>query len=316
MTSFPPQSTPVPNILLDTLMPELTDTELRVVLVVVRQTLGWAAGDGRKVRDWISHRQLMAKTGRESAAISRSVERLVQKRILVAEGEDGQPLTTPSERRAVRGRVYFHLHPRLRKKTSLFEEVTAHSEARNAESDAETVLSEDTKAKTTKETRYKKLSGSSLLLTLGDDASTGEHVGKSQVIQFLHRYRARFCERSLHQFPPPLSWSREGQLARELLEQYDLETLASLLDAFFLLKDTWVREQGYSLHAFRHRLPRLLVQSHPEARETSGSSTHRLESKANLTELFSRGGEKRQEWHFDPNAERFVPTQLQPQPDE
>jgi hypothetical protein len=51
---------PVPAFYLDRAMPVLTDTELRVLLVVIRQTLGWAAGGqagNRKERDWISLRQ-------------------------------------------------------------------------------------------------------------------------------------------------------------------------------------------------------------------------------------------------------------------
>ena len=41
----------VPNSVLDALMPTLRDTELRVLLVVIRQTLGWQERSGAR-RVW------------------------------------------------------------------------------------------------------------------------------------------------------------------------------------------------------------------------------------------------------------------------
>src|SRR4051812_27572085 len=66
------RTTPVPHWLLDEAMPLLSDTELRVLLVVTRSTLGWREGEGRKESDWLSHRQLQARTGRSSAVVSRA----------------------------------------------------------------------------------------------------------------------------------------------------------------------------------------------------------------------------------------------------
>ena len=51
---------PVPNARFDSVLPTLKNTELRFLLVVLRQTAGWR--DGRhhtKARDWLSHRQLV-----------------------------------------------------------------------------------------------------------------------------------------------------------------------------------------------------------------------------------------------------------------
>lgn len=65
--------TKIPNFLLDRLLPELKDTELRLLLVIVRQTLGWQR-EGRPVI--ISYRTLMKRTGRGSEAVSKAIRAL------------------------------------------------------------------------------------------------------------------------------------------------------------------------------------------------------------------------------------------------
>lgn len=65
--------TKVPNILLDRMMPELSDTELRVLLAVIRRTTGWGR-EGRAVV--LRYREMKAITGRHSEAISRAVKGL------------------------------------------------------------------------------------------------------------------------------------------------------------------------------------------------------------------------------------------------
>ena len=50
-----PGFVPVPAVCFDVLMPALTDSEWRILCVVLRQTLGWTDGQsGRKERDWIT----------------------------------------------------------------------------------------------------------------------------------------------------------------------------------------------------------------------------------------------------------------------
>ncbi len=63
----------MPNPVLDRLLPELKDTELRVLLVLIRQTFGW----NRPYRPVIlSYRTLKARTGRESEAIAKAIRSL------------------------------------------------------------------------------------------------------------------------------------------------------------------------------------------------------------------------------------------------
>ncbi len=107
------RTTPVPNALLDTFLPHLSDTELRVLLVVDRSTLGWKDGTGRKRSDWLSHRQLQTRTGRAGASVSRAIESLVRRGLLVVEDGAGQARSSAHSRRATRGRLYYRLSDTL-----------------------------------------------------------------------------------------------------------------------------------------------------------------------------------------------------------
>ncbi len=113
---------PVPLRLVDEVMPRLKDTELRIMLVVLRQTWGWRAdrsaeggknkqgekhGGKHKRRDWLSHRQLCRRTGRGSDAVSGAVASLVEAGLLVVEDAGGTALATPEERRRCLSRLYF-----------------------------------------------------------------------------------------------------------------------------------------------------------------------------------------------------------------
>lgn len=114
---YPARSTPVPNALLDTWMPRLSDTELRVLLVVTRQTFGFQEkGKGastRRARDWITHSQLKLKTGRASAAVSHAVDGLTKKGLLCVCTAEGRLLQTPQERRRYPSKLFFSLHPHV-----------------------------------------------------------------------------------------------------------------------------------------------------------------------------------------------------------
>lgn len=97
-------------------MPDLSGTEWRLLCVVVRQTLGWQQGGNpaaRKSRDWLTHRQLKARTGRASAAVSQAIDRLVRKNLIQVQNAEGQLLLTPQERRRCQGRLFFSLTPNL-----------------------------------------------------------------------------------------------------------------------------------------------------------------------------------------------------------
>jgi hypothetical protein len=107
---FPVRSTPVPNLLLDALMPALSDSQWRLVCAVVRATLGWIdpQSGGRKSRAWITQRQLMARAGRKSEAVSRAIDALMKAGLIEVTDQTGRPLNTSAERRRA-PRLFFAL---------------------------------------------------------------------------------------------------------------------------------------------------------------------------------------------------------------
>lgn len=114
MPEFAVPTVPLPAYLLDAVMPSLKDTELRVLLVVARSTLGWKdpVTGGRKERDWISHAQMRRRTGRAGAAVSKAVADLAGKGLLDVLGERGEALGTARRRQLYGGRIYYRLSTR------------------------------------------------------------------------------------------------------------------------------------------------------------------------------------------------------------
>jgi len=105
----------IPSILLDELMPILKDTELRVLLLVARQTIGRVdkTGVASKDRDWLAHSQLRKRTGRASEAVSAAVDSLIQKGLLEVFTIAGEQLLTPQARRFHRGILLYRLPRQL-----------------------------------------------------------------------------------------------------------------------------------------------------------------------------------------------------------
>ena len=96
-----PNTTPTPNELYNGEMKKMKDTELRVVLVVTRATLGWEEDKETKMRkkeDWISHFQIKQKTGRSGRAISTAVDVCMKNGWIEARDADGNLLDTPEKR--------------------------------------------------------------------------------------------------------------------------------------------------------------------------------------------------------------------------
>lgn len=113
---FAGPTVPFPAELLDRAMPRLSDTEWRLVCVVVRQTLGWYDKEtwGRKERDWLTQSQLVARTGRTAKPVAEAVAALTAKRLIRVVSDRGEELLTPEQRRRCPGRHWFQLHPQWR----------------------------------------------------------------------------------------------------------------------------------------------------------------------------------------------------------
>ncbi len=95
-------------------MPTLSGSEWALLCVIVRQTLGWhdPSTGKRKSSDWLSHRQLKARTGRGADTVCSAIDSLVRRDLIEVKDEAGQLLVTPAERRRAR-RLFYALSPSL-----------------------------------------------------------------------------------------------------------------------------------------------------------------------------------------------------------
>lgn len=108
---MPPKTTAVPNALFDVYLKELKVAELKVLLVIIRQTLGWSVkrvAKRRKEKDWISNSQLRSKTGSSRRAISAATEVLVRKQLIDVLDYSGNYLLEPWQRKG-KMRLYYRI---------------------------------------------------------------------------------------------------------------------------------------------------------------------------------------------------------------
>lgn len=101
MTTTLKGTTPVPNVLFDVHLKKLKPAELKLLLVVIRQTWGWRdkKTKERKYRDWLSGSQLREKTGCSRRAITNATEALINQGLIEATDESGMTLNSPDKRR-------------------------------------------------------------------------------------------------------------------------------------------------------------------------------------------------------------------------
>jgi phage replication O-like protein O len=94
-------STQIPNEVFDDYLPNLKLNELKVLLIILRQTVGY-----HKDKDWISSSQMEKKTGLSRRSISHAIDELVNNNLIVATSDGGEILST-SEKRKGRQRIFF-----------------------------------------------------------------------------------------------------------------------------------------------------------------------------------------------------------------
>ena len=108
-------TTPVPNKLFDYCLRDLREAEIKLLLIINRQTLGWKDRrnvSGRKERDWISTSQIVSKSGCSRRAISLAVDSLVKKRFIMVFDESGFPLVEATSRKG-KMKLFYCLAPTL-----------------------------------------------------------------------------------------------------------------------------------------------------------------------------------------------------------
>lgn len=107
------RSTQVPNQVFDVYLKALSEKELKVLLIVIRQTLGWVDNRGeRKKRDWMSQKFLSNKTGLSPKSVSQAINLLVTKNLIIATTEQGEELQSPHKRKG-QDRIYYGLSDML-----------------------------------------------------------------------------------------------------------------------------------------------------------------------------------------------------------
>jgi hypothetical protein len=103
------QTTQVPNIFFDQLLPTLTEAEIKLLLVIIRQTYGWIdpRTGKRKQRDRISRKQFVVKTGLCKRVISTALQSLVTKGIISITCQLGNSIPNSLKRKGIK--LYYSL---------------------------------------------------------------------------------------------------------------------------------------------------------------------------------------------------------------
>lgn len=109
-------STPIPNAVFDLMLPQFTESELKVYLIITRKTIGWFDGKTgkRKERDWIATSQFQRFTGLSNVSIWKAVDSLAKRHFIFVSDGYGNVLYYPHERKG-RKRLYYQVnHTRLK----------------------------------------------------------------------------------------------------------------------------------------------------------------------------------------------------------
>jgi len=107
------KTTQVPNLILDQYLRILSASELKILLVILRQTNGWIdkRTGSRKTRDRISYSQFMAKTGYSRRILTKTIQSLENRGLISVSNRKGQILETSRSRQG--SWLYFsfrHVH--------------------------------------------------------------------------------------------------------------------------------------------------------------------------------------------------------------
>ncbi len=104
--------TSIPNHVFDNHLKQLGHAELKVLLVVIRQTLGWIDRYTKKTKewDWISQQFFVRKTGLSARAISSAITSLLQKDLILIKNETGKLVYSNKDRQLSQKLYYKFKH--------------------------------------------------------------------------------------------------------------------------------------------------------------------------------------------------------------
>ena len=110
------ETTQLPNSLIDIHLKNLSEKELKILLLIIRQTVGFSDGHGgRKNREWLSQKFISNRTGLSYKSISLGIHQLISKNLVVATNKKGAILSEPEARkgclRIFYASTYFEINP-------------------------------------------------------------------------------------------------------------------------------------------------------------------------------------------------------------
>ena len=102
--------TKLPNIIFEHYLPLLTSSELKVLLIIYRQTVGWKNPytNKRKTRDRITHNQFIQKTGLSRRVLSQAITSLISKQLIVVTDFEQNEIQLTKQRK---GKTYMFYQP-------------------------------------------------------------------------------------------------------------------------------------------------------------------------------------------------------------
>lgn len=105
-------TTQVPNEIFDKHLPNLTESEIKILLVIIRQTYGWIDTNTgrRKVRDRITQSQFVSKAGLSHRIVSKALKMLSDKEFIVITDVNSKSLNNPMDRKG-KAVLYYSLNP-------------------------------------------------------------------------------------------------------------------------------------------------------------------------------------------------------------
>ena len=279
---FYANTTPFPNYLLNEVMPILKDTEWRLLCVVVRQTLGWkgSISGTRKTSDWMTRAQLIEKTGRNSEALSSALDSLIRQHLIEAQDSKGKSLHSPQERRQVRGRTYYCLHPLLIQRLKGLGTMADNHDRKSEHKITKRASSSSVFMKLHRKTEHRKTGKAngtkentkqtetknpkSSFLSIGTNG-IGEELQEERLFEIrslpslapaMHRfiidYRQGYVRYFSHE-PPAVFYSALIRL-HNLQREYSTLEMNRLLEIFFVCDLAHIKAQRHSLEAFVHNV--------------------------------------------------------------
>jgi len=225
-----PNTTQVPNVIFDEIMPNLKPAAFKVLLLIVRQTYGW-----RKVSDRIGLTTIQKATGLSREGVIKGIKDL------------GELITVKPGRREIKEANEYSLNldistGQLVRKVDQSEKLTSQN--------SPPLTSQQSSHSETYKKKPNRVKGK-------PSRSDGSDPRVKEFIDWWHQeYRKRFSN------PYRFSGGKEGRLIKDLLQDYDLPRLRDIAGLFLDSTDPWVQQTGgYTLGVFASQINKLVSTS-------------------------------------------------------